>query len=430
VDWQAPLADGPVDATVRLPGSKSVTNRALVLGALAAGVTELVDPLDSRDTRLMAAGLRVLGVPVQAGPGRWAVTGQEPPLAANGDLVDVGNAGTVARFLPPVAALAGRSVLFDGDPRVRERPVGGLVEGLRQLGVRVTDSGGRLPLQTHGTGRVPGGTATIDASQSSQQVSGLLLAGTRFEGGLDLHHVGAPLPSRPHVLLTVALLQRAGAQVQMEGDHWLVAPGQLRGGRIRIEPDLSNAAPFLAAAMLTGGRVRVPHWPLSTAQPGGLLPGLLGRLGAEYTLTDDGLTLTGRGQVNAFELDLSTCGELAPVFAALAALADGPSRLSGIGHLRLHESDRLAALQAELGELGADVQQLADGLAIRPGRLRGRRFHTYDDHRLAMAAAVLGLVVPGLVVENVEATAKTLPDFVDRWTRMLDSSERAAGTRA
>jgi 3-phosphoshikimate 1-carboxyvinyltransferase len=419
--WPAPVAPGPVTASVSLPGSKSQTNRALVLAALAREATVLVAPLRSRDTDLMVAGLRGMGADIDTAGDDWSV--RPAPLHGPAQ-VDVGNAGTVMRFLPPVAALAEGPVRFDGDPRSHERPLAPVVGALRDLGVEVEATHDRLPLTVHGRGWVLGGSVLIDASTSSQFVSALLLAAPRFADAFELRHRGGRVPSGAHVDMTVAMLRAAGAIVEtIDEATWRVEPGPVHLGRHVIEPDLSNAASFLAAAVVTGGSVTVPGWPLSTTQAGDALRDLLAHFGAKVDLHDGGVTVTGPGRVQGADLDLSDVGELAPVLTAVAALAAGPSRLRGIGHLRLHETDRLAALSREIGALGGDVRETDDGLEIRPRPLHGGRFATYDDHRLATAAAVIGLCVPGVEVEDVGTTAKTLPTFVDLWTAMLAATD-------
>ncbi|WP_396445698.1 3-phosphoshikimate 1-carboxyvinyltransferase [Actinomadura sp.] len=415
--WSAPVAHAPVDATVPLPGSKSMTNRALVLAALAAAPGRVVRPLRSRDTDLMAAALRALGTGIAEDGGDWRIVPGE--LRGPAD-VDTGLAGTVMRFLPPVAALASGEVSVDGDPRARERPMGPLITALRALGAVVDDGGrGALPFTVRGAGSVDGGEVVIDASGSSQLVSGLLLAAPRFEKGVEVRHEGPPVPSAAHLAMTVGMLREAGAVVETEGNVWRVAPGPLRGRDWVIEPDLSNAAQFLGAALVTGGRVTVPGWPAETTQPGDALRGLLTAMGAEASRGPDGLTVRGRGGFSGLDADLHEVGELTPVLAALCALADSPSRLTGIAHLRGHETDRLAALAAEINGLGGDVTELPDGLEIRPRPLRGGVFRTYDDHRMVMAAAVLGLAVPGIDVENPGTVGKTLPNFTRQWASML-----------
>ncbi|MFD3451608.1 3-phosphoshikimate 1-carboxyvinyltransferase [Streptomyces sp. NPDC058691] len=431
--WPAPHASAPVDATVTVPGSKSVTNRALVLAALASEPGWLRRPLRSRDTVLMAEALRSMGVQIDEvvnpyGGEAWRVI----PAGLHGPAtIDVGNAGTVMRFLPPVAALADGPVRFDGDPRSYERPLHGVIDALRALGARIDDEGrGAIPLTVQGGGALDGGSVSIDASASSQFVSALLLSGPRYNQGVEVRHTGPTLPSLPHIRMTVEMLRHAGAKVDTpenggEPNVWRVDPSALLGVDVTVEPDLSNAQPFLAAALVTGGRVVIPDWPVRTTQPGDALRELFTRMGGSCELTDAGLVMIGSGRVQGIDADLSEVGELTPGIAAVAALADSESVLRGVGHLRLHETDRLAALTKEINALGGDVTETEDGLRIRPRPLRGGVFHTYDDHRLATAGAVLGLAVEGVRVENVATTGKTLPDFPDMWTAMLGATPAA-----
>ncbi|MFJ1752274.1 3-phosphoshikimate 1-carboxyvinyltransferase [Kitasatospora sp. NPDC088134] len=431
--WPAPVATVAVDATVTVPGSKSATNRALVLAALADGPGWVRRPLRSRDSQLMADGLRALGVTVEetvnaasggtGGGEAWRVI---PAERLRGPAqVDVGNAGTVMRFLPPLATLADGPVHFDGDPRSHQRPQHGVIDALRALGARIDDGGrGGFPLTVHGTGALDGGRVELDASSSSQFVSALLLSGARFNNGVEIRNVGGTVPSLPHIRMTVDMVRKAGGQVDApedggEKDVWRVTPGALIGRDLVVEPDLSNAAPFFAAALVTGGRVTVRDWPRHTYQPGDQLRELFTAMGGSCRFTDDGLEFTGTGKVHGIEADLHDVGELTPVIAAVAALADSESHLYGISHLRLHETDRLAALVAEINGLGGDVTETEDGLRVRPRPLHGGVFHTYEDHRLATAAAVLGLVVEGVLVEDVATTAKTLPDFPRMWAELL-----------
>jgi 3-phosphoshikimate 1-carboxyvinyltransferase len=414
--WPAPYAPFPVDAVVVLPGSKSITARALVLAALADGPSRLVRPLRARDTDLMAGALRALGTRIDDDGADQVVI--PAPLRGPAE-VDAGLAGTVLRFLPPVAALADGPVRVDGDPRLHERPNAGLIAALRDLGVEVDDDGrGRAPFTVRGTGGVRGGAVTVDATESSQIVSGLLLAAARFDAGLDLALAGG-LPSMPHVEMTVTTLREHGVEVTATDRGWRVAPGPIRALDRTIEPDLSNAAPFLAAALVTGGRVTVPGWPAVTTQPGAQLERLLPAMGAAVERTDAGLTVTGTGSIAPLVADLGEVGELTPVLAALCALADGTSRLTGIGHLRGHETDRLQALDEVLTAVGARVEQLPDGLVIEPGPRRPAVLDSYADHRMVHAGAVLGLVVDGVRVTGAEAVTKTLPDFRERWSAML-----------
>lgn len=426
-EWAAPRAERPVDATVRLPGSKSLTNRYLVLAALADGPSRLRAPLRSRDTLLMADALRALGTQVEddlAGVD-WLVL---PAGPVGGAEIACGLAGTVMRFLPPLAALADGPVRFDGDPQARVRPMAPVLDGLRQLGVQIDSEGDRLPFTIDGSGgRRRGGTVEVDASQSSQFVSGLLLSGPRYPGGIRVRNTASTVPSEPHVEMTLECLRDRGVTVDVSTPgEWAVEEGPIGALDVTVEPDLSNAAPFLAAALVSSGRVHVPDWPLHTTQGGDQLRDLLDQMGAEVHLTEEGLTVVGTGELYGIDADLGEVGELTPVIAALCALADSGSRLRGIAHLRGHETDRLAALVTELNALGSDVTETEDGLLIKPKPLRGGLFHSYHDHRMATAGAVVGLAVDGVRVENVETTAKTLPGFTALWDDML--AQRAGST--
>lgn len=416
-DWPAPRPRGPIDAAVLLPGSKSQTNRALVLAAIADGTSAIQLPLVARDTELMASALESLGARIDREADTWTVTPIEPVPSG---VVDCGLAGTVMRFVPPVAALGTGEIRFDGDPRARERPMRTTISSLRDLGVRVDDDDrGSLPFTVHGTGGVRGGRLTVDASASSQFVSALMLVAPRFAEGLDLRHEGGSLPSLPHVAMTVTELRRRGVVVDESAARWHVHPGPIKALDVTIEPDLSNAGPFVAAALATGGRVRVRHWPERTDQAGDAWRGLAEAFGGRAVREGDDLVVTGPEQLSGVDLDLHDVGELTPVVAALAALATGPSTLTGVAHLRGHETDRLAALATEINRLGGDVDELPDGLAIRPAPLHGGSFATYEDHRMAHAGAVIGLLVDGVVVEDIGTTAKTYPAFADDWAGLV-----------
>ncbi len=419
--WQAPVATSAVRATVPVPGSKSITNRALLLAALSEGGGTLTGALRSRDTDLMIAALRALRVPVTAADDGVTV---EPHAGPAGPAdVDCGLAGTVMRFVPPAAALAAGEIHFDGDPQARQRPMSTVLDALRALGATI--DGDELPFTLHGKGSLPGGAVTIDASASSQFVSGLLLAGARYDTGLTVHHAGKPVPSLPHIDMTVGMLREAGVTVDdSKPDTWRVEAGPVAARDWRVEPDLSNATPFLAAAAVTGGTVTIPGWPPVTTQPGDAIGDILEQMGCLVTGTAAGLTATGPVRLSGVDIDLHDVGELTPTVAALAALADGPSVLRGIAHLRGHETDRLAALAAEINGLGGDVRETEDGLAIRPAPLRGGTWHAYADHRMATAGAIVGLVVPGVEVDDIATTAKTMPDFPAMWQAMLDGRTR------
>lgn len=427
--WRAPVAAGPVTATVPVPGSKSMTARALVLAALADGPSTITGALQARDTTLMAGALEAMGTAIASpAPQRWDVT----PYPMHGPAhVDCGLAGTVMRFGPAVAALADGDVRFDGDPRARVRPMRAVIESLRHLGVRVEDDGrGTLPLTVVGCGGARGGQVQLDSSASSQFVSALLLGAARYDDGVVVRHRGGPIPSRPHLAMTVAMLREHGVAVEVDAEDprsasWSVAPGPVHARDRQIEPDLSNAAPFLAAAAVTGGSVTITGWPATTTQPGDQLPDLLTRMGASVRRGPNGLTLIGPSRLQGLDADLRDVGELTPVVAALCTLATTPSRLHGIAHLRGHYTDRLAALAAELSGLGAGVAETADGLMITPKPLHGNVFQTYHDHRMATAGAVLGLVVADVDVVDIATTDKTLPHFAQMWHRMLGDQDAA-----
>ncbi|MBV9445924.1 MAG: 3-phosphoshikimate 1-carboxyvinyltransferase [Streptosporangiaceae bacterium] len=442
--WHAPPAAGPVSARVRPPGSKSITNRALVLAAVSSGPSVIENPLHARDTQLAVAALTTLGAAIpNFERTTWRVT---PGSLTPGSAVDVevGNSGTCMRFLPAVAALSSASVRFDGDARARERPVGALLGALRSLGVSV--DGDAVPFTVHGQGSVRGGSVTLDASGSSQLVSGLLLAAPRFSAGIEVRHSGPPVPSAPHIAMTVRMLRAAGATVDVPDrpprpqaqansapqpeaqadsarpDRWRVEPGPVDLGTVDVEPDLSNAGPFLAAALVTGGTVVIPGWRPDSLQASAQILDVFTEMGASCSVGSDGLTISGTGEVRGISADLRDVGELAQVLTAVAAVASSPSVFTGIGHIRTHETDRLAALAKEINALGGAVTEQPDGLSIRPRPLRAEHaFGTYDDHRMVMAAAVLGLVVPGLSVENAQTVGKTFPGFMEAWAAMLRS---------
>jgi 3-phosphoshikimate 1-carboxyvinyltransferase len=426
--WKAPSADGPVRARLRLPGSKSITNRALVLAALSSSPSVIRGPLTARDTSLATAALRRMGIEISSSGTDLGVSPRAlPPEPAVS--VDVGNAGTVMRFLPAVAALTPAAVSFDGDPRARERPIGALLSALRDLGVVIDDGGrGALPFTVHGSGSVRGGPVVLDASGSSQLVSGLLLAAPRFANGVEVRHEGPPVPSLPHIEMTLRMLELAGAEVTASGEPrpnaWTVRPGKLDLGHFTVEPDLSNAGPFLAAALVTGGSVTVADWPTDSLQAADAILDVLSRMGASCSLSADGLTITGSGVINGIEADLRDIPELCLPLTSVAALASGPSAFTGVGHTRAQETDRLAAITKEINDLGGDITEQPDGLSITPRPLRaepGHAFDSYNDHRMVMAAAVLGLAVPGIEVPNVATVGKTFPDFTELWAELVES---------
>jgi 3-phosphoshikimate 1-carboxyvinyltransferase len=422
--WPAPSTTTPVRATVTVPGSKSQTNRALVLAALAApqGTSTVSGTLRSRDTDLMIGALRNLGLTLDGTGTELSVGGVVAPTANT--RIDCGLAGTVLRFVPPLAALGTQVVTFDGDEQARARPIAPLLDALRGLGVALDGDG--LPFRVEGNGSVAGGTVEIDASASSQFVSGLLLSGATFGEGLTVVHTGTTVPSAPHIAMTVSMLREAGVTVDDSvPNRWRVESGPIAARHWNIEPDLSNSVPFLAAAIVTGGQVRVAGWPRASIQPAGVIVELLQRVSAVVTQQDSYLEVSGtKGGYPGFDVDLNEVGELAPSFAALAALASpgAQSRLRGIAHLRGHETDRLAALSAEINGLGGQCEETADGLTITARPLHAGGWRSYADHRMATAGAIVGLRVPGIEVEDIGTTAKTLPDFPRMWADMLKAA--------
>lgn len=422
--WIAPQATGAVDARLHVPGSKSLTNRELVLAAIADGPGLVTAPLHSDDSARMIDALRALGVGVEEQPGSGGFGPDlriSPARLRGGATIDCGQAGTVMRFIAPLAGLADGDVLITAHETALHRPMGAMIHALRDLGVDVEDHGSwSLPFTIRGRGHIRGGRVEIDASASSQFVSGLLLAAPRFDVGLHLVHTGARLPSMPHIDMTVETLTRRGIKVSRPAPgEWMVEAGVPRAREIAIEPDLSNAAPFLAAALVLGGEVSISGWPARSTQPGALLPELLAPLGAEIHRAGDVLTVRGTGAIRGGEFDLSEAGELAPTFVGLAALADGPTTITGIGHIRLHETDRIAALAGNLRALGGEAEELEDGIRILPRPLRGGTWPAHHDHRMATTGALIGLRVPGVEIDEIGTTAKTLPEFTQLWTRLL-----------
>ncbi|WP_099052693.1 3-phosphoshikimate 1-carboxyvinyltransferase [Mycobacterium marinum] len=423
--WPAPFAPTPVHATVTVPGSKSQTNRTLVLAALAAaqgqGSSTITGALRSRDTDLMIEALQTLGLRVDRTGSELTVSGRiRPGPEAR---VDCGLAGTVLRFVPPLAALSAAPITFDGDEQARARPIAPLLDALRGLGVPVDGAG--LPFRVQGTGSVAGGTVAIDASASSQFVSGLLLSGASFTDGLTVQHTGSELPSAPHIAMTVQMLRQAGVDVDDSiPNRWLVRPGALRPRHWDVEPDLTNAVAFLAAAVVTGGAVTITGWPADSVQPAKNILDILQTLNSTVRHIDSCLQVQGPQTYRGFDVDLRDVGELTPSVAALAALASpgSVSRLAGIAHLRGHETDRLAALSTEINRLGGNCEQTSDGLVITATPLRPGSWRAYADHRMAMAGAIVGLRVAGVEVDDIGATSKTLPEFPQLWTEMVEGS--------
>jgi len=457
-NWPAPFIEKidpsrGLNAVITIPGSKSVTNRALILAAISQTPSTIRRPLSSRDTDLMVKALRSLGCQIDEVKSEDGFDYVVTPKKLMGPAqIDVGNAGTVMRFLPPIAAFATGLIHFDGDARSHERPLAPVIAALEQLGVSIEHGNKhRLPMTINGAGKVKGGVVEIDASTSSQFVSALLLMAPATELGITIKNIGDSLPSQPHIDMTISMLRLFGATVEVNSDSdgkskgsWRVLPGKLTGQDLIVEPDLSNAAPFMAAAMVCGGTVVIRDWPKQSTQPGDQLREIFTRMGAEIKFTQAGLSISSGGNssggnssgtpldsISGIDIDLHDVGELTPSIAAVAALASTPSTLRNIGHLRLHETDRLSALATEINRLGGEVIESATDLTIKPKPLSVGSsvapylFKTYEDHRMATAGAIIGLAVPGVIVENIETSKKTLPNFPELWSQMLGSAGSA-----
>ncbi|BAX99002.1 3-phosphoshikimate 1-carboxyvinyltransferase [Mycobacteroides stephanolepidis] len=422
--WQAPTIDGSVNATITMPGSKSQTNRAFVLAALAAregGTSTVSGALRSRDTDLMIGALRALGFVVTGDGTDLTIS----PGTGDGDTsrVDCGLAGTVLRFLPPVAAFRHAPTIFDGDDQARARPIAPLLDALRAIGVGI--DGQHLPFTVAGAGQVRGGQVGVDASGSSQFVSGLLLSGAAFAEGLTAVNTADVLPSGPHVVMTVTMLREAGIAVDDSiPGRWHIDPQPIPAHHWAIEPDLSNALAFVAPALATGGSVRISGWPRESTQPARQIEDVVRQFAQTVSLTDSHLEVIGQTGYRGVDLDLGEVGELTPTVAALAALAapGSVSTLRGIAHLRGHETDRLKALAHEINALGGQCEETAGGLRIVATDLHGGVWGSYADHRMATAGALVGLKVPGVSVDDIATTGKTLPDFPGMWADMLAQS--------
>jgi 3-phosphoshikimate 1-carboxyvinyltransferase len=418
-NWTAPSVQRPIHSIVSIPGSKSATNRAFVLAALGDSVSKISKPLLARDTELMLKALEKLGCQINRDEDVIEIS---PMKQVHQDLtIDVGLAGTVMRFVPALAALSAGVAHFDGDERARNRPMKTLISALKNLGISVDDqSTGSLPFSIASDGMVQGGEITIDASESSQFVSALLLAAPRFKNGLIIKHVGKNLPSLPHIEMTIDMLKQVGVEVTtLDKNSWKVLPSKIKSKNWVIEPDLSNAGPFLAAAMVTKGEVTIPDWPQRTTQAGNAWIEILTKMGANVSLNEKGLTIKNSSEIKGIDFDLSDVGELTPVLVSIALFANSSSTLSGIAHLRGHETDRLAALVENIKSIGGDAEETSDGLIIRPAKLKAGMWKAFDDHRMATAGAVIGLVVSGIEVDDIKTTSKTLPDFEKMWAHLV-----------
>lgn len=439
--WVAPRPGSAVRGTIRVPASKSLTNRYLLLAALAEGPCTVVNPLDSRDSRLMLSAVEALGATVERiedfdGTGEQAVRISPISMQGGDDVaVDCGLAGTVMRFVPAAAAVTGRRVAFDGDPEARVRPMGAVLEGLRHLTVDVEDAAapGYLPFTVHAPDGVTGGEVTIDASASSQFVSALLLAAPRFDQGLTLHHSGEAVPSVEHVDMTLRVLAELGVSVSSPRPFsWRVEPGPISPFTVRVEPDLSNAGPFLCAAAVTGGEVVMRGWPADSTQIGRRWPELLTSFGCQVELSDEVQVSPGASPTQTLTVggpqQLSSPGvidgtaELTPTVAALAALCPQETTFTSVQHLRGHETDRLAALVTEINRLGGMAEETPDGFRVLSPAQHSAEVQSYADHRMATFGAIIGLAISDVSVDDIGTTAKTMPDFPQLWQQLVVAS--------
>ena len=408
----------PPDVTVRLPGSKSITNRALLAAAMSEGTSTLRGALVADDTDAMVDAVRALGATVDRGATGWTVTGTAgvpPPVLAS---VDARQAGTVARFVPAVAAASGAMVRIDGSAQLRSRPMAPLLDALRHLGAVVEEQGspGHLPVTVKGP--LTGSTTQLPGDASSQFLSGLLLAGPVRPGGLEVH-LTTELVSRPYATMTAAVMSAFGAEAEIGDRVCRAAGGGYRSRAYVVEPDASAASYFFAAAAITGGRVRVEGLGKASIQGDVAFTDVLARMGASVTVTDDAIEVTG-AHLHGVDVDLGQLSDTAPTLAAIAAVADTPTRVRGIGFVRTKESDRIAVVVEELRRGGVDAEEEPDGFVVRPGTVRPAVIDPHDDHRMAMAFAVLGLRVPGITISDPGCVAKTFPAYFD----VLDTLRR------
>jgi 3-phosphoshikimate 1-carboxyvinyltransferase len=402
----------PPDATIRVPGSKSVTNRALIIAALAEGPSWILNPLFSDDSYWLMNALVRLGIDVRADGerGEVYVSGQSGELYASGVDLFVGNAGTVARFLPPVLALGKGPYTVDGAPRMRERPVADLVNAMRQLGAEVEYGGevAKFPLTIRGGG-IPGGEARVSASKSSQFVSGLLMAAPYAEAPVTLHPEGRK--EWPYVSITVALMRAFGVEVVEANGRFTVAPDLYSSRKYEVEPDASGASYFMAAAAVTGGRVRIPGLGSSSPQGDLRFAGVLRDMGCRVEIAPHSTEVIGPDRLQGVEVDMNAFSDTMITLSAIAPFATTPTTITNVAHTRLQETDRLSAVASELNRLGIKTQTTSSSIRIIPDQIRPGVVRTYGDHRMAMAFAITGLVASGIRIGDPGCVTKTFPGY-------------------
>lgn len=418
-------ARGPVSGTVRVPGSRSITNRALVLGALTGGRTVINGALFSDDTLRMAAGLRALGVAVEedARSERFVVLGQGGRIPAAEAAIDAGNAGTVARFLTAVAVLGTGRYVIDGSPRMRERPIQDLVIALRALGVEVTAPSGCPPVVVQARG-LPGGRTAVRGDTSSQFLSALLLVAPLAASPVEIA-VEGEVVAAPYVDLTIGLMEAFGVTVERDGYRWFrLSPQRYHPRAFSVEPDASSASYFFAAAAVTGGRVTVPGLSRDSLQGDLRFLDVLQAMGCEVRWTEDGVEVRGPKRLRGVDVDLNAMSDMTMTLAAMAPYAEGSVGIRNVAHIRRQESDRLSAVATELRRLGQEVREREDGLEVTPRPVRPAVVQTYGDHRIAMAFAVAGLQAEGIAIADPDCVAKTFPDFFDRVEALTSGGPR------
>lgn len=411
--------ENPVRASVRVPGSKSYTNRALAVAALADGASHLSGALFSDDTKYMAAALNAVGVPVRqdAAACTFDVQGKGGAIAEVDTDVFIGNAGTAARFLTAMLCLGSGRYRIDGVPRMRERPMADLLGALRTLGASVEEHGapGCFPITVSGRGRAAGAVSVaLPGNASSQFISGLVLSGPYFGGDVEVR-VEGELVSKPYLDMTQAVMRDFGVElVNHDYERFTIAAGQkYRGTNYAIEPDASAASYFFAAAAITGGTVTVEGLGSQSHQGDLDIVHILAKMGAHLTQEPNRTTVTGTGKLRGIEVDMKNLSDVAQTLAVVAPFADGPVRISGIGFIRKKETDRVGAVVRELQKLGIEAFEEADGYTVKPGVPKPGRVETYDDHRMAMSFALLGLRHPGITILNPACTSKTFPNYFE-----------------
>ena len=408
----------PISATIDVPGSKSITNRAMLIASIAQGRSVIDGALLSDDTRYMAAALRTLGfiVEIDEAARRITVGGQGGMIPVKGAELDIGGAGTVMRFLVAMLTLGEGRYRIDGNQRMRQRPIGPLLDAMERLGASVySERDNNCPpvIVDASRKRFEGGQTTIDARVSSQFVSAMLMPAPLWPLGIKLTVVGEV--ARPFIDMTLRVMETWGASSSATGDQIVVPGGQwYRAQRYTVEPDASSASYFAAAAALIGGRVRIPHLTKNSVQGDTGFLSVLEKMGANLTWLNNVVEIEGTGTLTGVDIDMNGMPDMVPTLAAIAPFASTPTKIRGVGFIRYHESDRLHVLATELHRLGATVRGTEDGLEIEPSTLRGAEIETYEDHRIAMAFAVTGLKQPGITIKDPACVAKTFPDFFDK----------------